>query len=343
MCMKKSIFVIVSIVIVGAVIVGFVRKQSHIVGDTKQSVTTKIAKESVFTHEDFFGALVKNSDEAVIAAQIGGNIDKIFVQEGDFVQKGQKLAHINAPEIAAQYENANIGVQIAQEQEKNARRKWDDYKPEEREQIKLSTDSARASRAETSAALSKSYIIAPFDGIVSKKFIESGTTVRVGEKIVYIVGNTNHEEAIFDVPTSVGDSVSVGDRVQIMNDMSVSDATVIAVSPVSDSASRKMTIRVAIDDGIQFVLGSFVDVIIQDNVSKYGISVPKESIVNQYNDTFVFVVVNDIAYIKNVNVVGKNSYGIIVDGISDGDMVVVSGAHSLGDGDMVDVVESKNQ
>ncbi len=338
--MKKSIFMIVGVVIVALLVIGFVRKQSQITVSAKRVVTTEVAKNIIFSDENIFGAVIRNSDEAIVSAQVGGNISNMYVKEGDYVKKGQILAHISTPETSAQYATAGIGVQMVEEQEKNARRKWDDYKPEEREEFKLATERARALQSETGALLAKSQIRAPFEGIISKKFVETGSTVMPGEQIIYIVGNVNYKEVIVDVPVFVGQDVSVGNDVMIVNEAATTDAKIIAVSPVSDIVSRKMTIRIAIDEDAPFTLGSFVDVIIQSDESEQGISVSKESIVKQYDDTFVFVVVDDIAHITNVQIVDENSADVIVEGIDEGNIVIESGAHDVQDGDEIEVFQS---
>lgn len=336
--MKKIIFIGIGISIFIGIVFGFVKKQNNIVTMPTKQVTTEIAIAGLTNQENIFGSLVRNSDEAIVSAQVGGNVSHVYVNEGDVVKKGQTLASISVPEIAAQYAQADAQLKIAQEQEKRARRNWDDYKPEEREQFKLYTQQANAARAEAGAFLAKTNITAPFDGIVSKKFIQNGTTVMSGAQIVYIVGNTQHKEVVVDVPVAVGETITIGDSMTVTNGTHNAQAIVTALSPVSDRASRKMTVRVTLTNDAPFTLGEFVDLNIVNSNELSGMTVPKSAIVKQYNDTFVFVVIDDIAHIKNVQIVGDNGDDVIVDGISVGDVIVVSGAHDITDGETVNVM-----
>ncbi|HIP49865.1 MAG TPA: efflux RND transporter periplasmic adaptor subunit [Candidatus Pacebacteria bacterium] len=342
--MNKIIIGSVVILVAVFIIVGFVRKQSKTVASGVQQVTTKIVEESHFTQENVFGSFVTSSDEAVISAQVGGNIDKIYVREGDHVVKGQILAHISAPEITARYRGAETQVQISQEQEKQARRHWDDYKPEAREQFSLRTQQAEASRAEVGAILSKSRIVAPFDGIVSKKYITSGETVMVGKPIVYIVGDKATKEIAINVPLEVAEGITLGDTVFIRSNEhdgeGVVEAEVIAVSPVSDKFSRKVIIRAAFASETSVALGSFVDVVISDDVSVQGVKIPKEAIIKQYSDAFVFVVKENIARIQAVKILGEDGVDVIVSGLVNDDEIIVSGAHNIQSGDEVNVVSN---
>lgn len=339
--MKKIIFIGIGFVIFIVIVFGFVKKQNNIVAMPTKQVTTEIASIGSANQENIFGSLVHSSDEAIVSAQVGGSISHVYVSEGDIVKRGQTLASISVPEIAAQYAQADAQLKIAQEQEKRARRNWDDYKPEEREQFKLYTQQAGAARSEAGAFLAKTNVIAPFDGIVSKKFIQDGTTVMPGTQIIYIVGDTQHKEVIVDVPVTVGEAIVIGDSIMVTNDVHDAQATVTALSPVSDRMSRKMTVRATLASDAPFILGEFVDLMIIDPDEMHGINVPKEAIVKQYNDTFVFVVIDDIAHIKNVQIVGDSGDDVIVDGISEGDVIIVSGAHDITDGEIVSITNEE--
>ncbi len=336
--MKKIIFIGIGIIFFIGIVFGFVKKQNSIVSMPIKQVTTEIASAGSANQENAFGSLVRNTDEAIVSAQVGGNISHVYVNEGDLVKKGQVLVSVSVPEIAAQYAQADAQLKIAQEQEKRARRNWDDYKPEEREQFKLYTQQADAARSEAGAFLAKANITAPFDGIVSKKFIQNGATVMPGAQIVYIVGDTQHKEVVVDVPVIVGEAIAIGDSITVTNDTSDAQAIVTALSHVSDQTSRKMTVRATLANDAPFTLGEFVDLNIIGSNKLSGIDVPKAAIVKQYNDTFVFVVTDDIAHIKNVQIVGDNGDDVVVEGISEGDVIVVSGAHDITDGEIISIM-----
>lgn len=336
--MKKIIIIGISLIILSVIVVGFVKKQNSIVSMPIKQVTIEIVSAGSANQENVFGSLVRNTDEAIVSAQVGGNISHVYVSEGDLVKKGQTLVSISVPEIAAQYAQADTQLKIAQEQEKRARRNWDDYKPEEREQFKLYTQQANAARTEAGAFLAKTNITAPFDGIVSKKFIQNGVTVMPGAQIVYIVGDTQHKEVVVDVPAAIGETVAIGDNVTVTNGTYDAQAIVTALSPVSDQVSRKIAVRATLANDAPFTLGEFVDLNIISSNKLSGIDVPKAAIVKQYNDTFLFVVTDDIAYIKNVQIVGDNGDDVVVEGISVGDAVVISGAHDITDGEIISVM-----
>ncbi|XLQ20024.1 MAG: efflux RND transporter periplasmic adaptor subunit [Candidatus Moraniibacteriota bacterium] len=336
--MKNIIFGCIGIFILSVIVLGFAKKQAQIKSEDIQNITVVQASvEEAFNHENF-GGLVSNSSEAVLSAQIGGNINNVFVVEGDSVKKGQVLASISSPELNAQYSGAQSQLQIAIEEEKKARRKWDDFKPEEREQFKLQVDGAQATSNQAAAILAKSRLVAPFDGVVSQVFIKNGDTVMTGSQIVYIVGGENQKEVSVDVPVNIGTVLEIGDQVNVINDDEIYKAKIIAVSPVINSVTRKNLVKIALDENVNIELGVFVSVEFSVGDSS-GIRIPKESIIKQYNDTFVFVEKSGVAEMKNVNILTENDENVIIDGISEGENIIVSGAHNIQNGDEIHVVK----
>ena len=54
--------------------------------------------------------LISTEDEARLSFKIGGVIEKILVEEGQQIRKGQLLASLNSTEIDAQTKQAELGL-----------------------------------------------------------------------------------------------------------------------------------------------------------------------------------------------------------------------------------------
>jgi membrane fusion protein (multidrug efflux system) len=270
---------------------------------------------------------------------VGGVISEGFVKEGDRVRKGELLAQIDADEYAAQHAQSLGLLRVAEEQEKFARRKWDDLKPEERAQYTLESERMRSVVSESAAYLQKTRIFAPFDGVVSTKFITEGTTVASGTPIVRIVGDLAKREIVFDIPAEIGSGVAVGDSVRVGDNDKTDDAIIYAIDPVADTQTRKVTIHAQLSENSPFDIGYFVDVVISSVSHINGYQVPIESIVRAYDDFFVFVIKDNVAYMQRVEVLTTGNEYAVIEGVQEGDDVVVSGAHALMDGDGVRVVD----
>ena len=340
--MKKGAIILGGIILL-VVIFGFFQKEKNYNEKFVQKVTTFKVREASDSVEHVFGATVKNIDEATLAAQVSGNVSHIYVNEGDVIKKGQLLATLNAGEYVAQYNQAQTMVEVAQKEEQLARRKWDEYKPEEREQIKLGVTRAESARAEASAHLAKTRITAPFDGVVSTKFVRAGSTVLQGSSIIRVIGNTSEIEVVFDVSRDVSKELSVDDMIIVKNEMQDSSAKIYAIDPVANEQTRKTRIHAELIDKSVFVAGDFVKIYVNTSMDGgKGVIIPAESIVRFYDDEVVFSFdENGFVHLIPVKVLHVGSDGAVVDGISVDDEIVVSGAQLVNDGDSVDVVNEK--
>ena len=340
--MKKIILFVIIIGGVAFLATGFVKKEKQSQDEGGKIVTTEKVSVVDYVPENYFGAVVRGTDEATVSAQMGGNIAKVYVKEGDFVKRGQLLAIISVPDLNLKVKQAEVGTKIVEEQEKNARRKWDDYKPEIKKEIKLQSEKARLGRDEVQAVLSKTFVRAPFDGVVTRKNVEVGDTIFPGASIFGIARRSNSREVMVDVSVSIGKNVELGDKVKIRTvDGKEFLATVSAISPQVDLQTRKISLRAIFPNNDLVRLGEFVKVGIKAKTLNNVVAVPQNSIVKIYEDNFVFVLQNGKAKMKKIVTRGRIDGKIVVSGIKPEEEVIVSGAHDISDGEIVKVVNKK--
>ena len=121
---------------------------------------------------------------ANLSFEVPSVIEWIGANIGDEVKKGQVMIRIDRDQLGAQIHSARITVEKAIAAEELARRKWDDYKPEQKYSILKDVEQARAQLAATRSQWSKTEIISPIDGIVTQQDgrvgeVASGTVMRV--------------------------------------------------------------------------------------------------------------------------------------------------------------------
>jgi RND family efflux transporter MFP subunit len=338
MFMKRTIIIIsVTVISLIALILFYDKKDRHV--EYVQEVKIYDVTRTSNTIDHIFGGTVKNINEALLSAQINGSIESMIFIEGEEVKKGQILARIDAAEYEAQYGQTQKMVDIAIQEEKLARRKWDDYKPEEREQFKLEVARAQSQRAEAFAYLSKSRITAPFDGIISTRFVQIGDTVSQGDQIIRIIGDDTKKEVVFDVTSDISAQIAVGDMIDLSKGEKNETARVYAIDPVADERTRKSTIYAEIENPEVFDVGDFVNITIEARASVSGSVIPIEALVRFYNDTIVFVVEENHARAVVVDVLSTNRDKAVVGNIDIGQKVVISGMHLLRDGSKIRIVE----
>lgn len=208
-----------------------------------------------------------------IAPTIDGRLSQVRLNVGDRVEKDDIVAllddrlHKDALAVALAGKHAaaadahRASIELFQARDRQTRRdavvKTDDGQTlqvvsgEEAAQARFATQaaasraaSAGAGAAERAArvkqlktALSETQLRAPFAGIVAARYADPGTFVRPGQAVLRIIATTDLHVR-FAVPEERGKKVAASTKVRVLVDDKVLDATVSAIAPEVEPASR---------------------------------------------------------------------------------------------------------
>lgn len=205
--MKRIIAFIIVAVIVVVVVVGIVTRKTRTEISDVRVVSPRI---DTITKAVVATGQIKPLSIADVKSRIGGVVRRFFVDEGDSVRKGQRLAEIVPTATPSELVAARERVQTAKLQLEQSRRNLkrleelakkhlvSDSELEEA-QTRAATDAARYDAAvadlrvleqsvagastglaqshETSAALSDMIVVSPIDGIVLSRNVDEGSSV----------------------------------------------------------------------------------------------------------------------------------------------------------------------
>ncbi len=248
-------------------------------------------------------------------------VEKINVEIGDTVKKGQKLIIIDRDSLYSEIKSARIDVEKAQAREKLARRKWDDLKPEEREQILKDVEQSRTRLYGVQTQLKNTEIVSPIDGIVTQKNVRVG---EVAQGTVMRVINDNDMD--IEVLMSETDAAKMhkGQDAFATFDAYNDDKLSVNILSIEPEATKIQDVTYY---KIKFSLPTGMDKKILS-----GMSVDVDVVVNKKDDILTvplrFVRKDDAGeyvYIKNAN--GKYQKQYVETGIKgdDGDVEIASG------------------
>ena len=191
--------------------------------------------------------------------------------------------------------------------------------------------------------LSDSSIEATITGVISARNFDLGS-MAVPNVALFEIVQMEQLKVIINVIESDLAKISLGREVTINVDVSNIDifGEIIRISPTLDLVSRSASVEIKVDNTIgQLKPGMFAKVNIPVEVRENVVLIPRSALIgSQKEQSSVFVVDENNTGQRRQVKLGLSQGDIVeVDGIDDGDRVVVAGQFSLKSGDLVRVVD----
>ncbi len=234
-----------------------------------------------------FSGTVRSRRASQLGFERSGLVTKVYVDEGDVVQEGQRIAELDTAQlraarrrVAASLEEAQAGVGIstltAARLEKLAKEQY--ISEQSADEARFSLQAAEAKRMELRAALAqidvdleKSKLVAPFAGTVSARLVDEGTVVAAGSPVVRF-RESDEREAVIGVPRSV--PIEVGSTQELILDGRAFEAQVTALVDDVDARTRTVTAFLDLPDELQAADGQVIDLVHRRRVVDSGFWVP---------------------------------------------------------------------
>ncbi len=185
----------------------------------QEYLVQEIRPQSITLYQDF-PATLEGQQTVEIRPRVTGYIEKVFVDEGDQVKKGQVLFQLNANDIRAQVRSAEAQVEVAESQVATAKINLEKTKPLvekdivsifQLESVKSALQAAEAQLAQANANLANAkanlaytMISSPTDGMIGTFPYRVGSLVSSSiEKPLTTVSNTSSMRAYFSISEKV--------------------------------------------------------------------------------------------------------------------------------------------
>ncbi|HTO71594.1 MAG TPA: efflux RND transporter periplasmic adaptor subunit [Myxococcota bacterium] len=303
------------------------------------------------------GELV-SPNHAMIAAEVGGRITSLYLNEGMPAPAGARVLEIDPERRELELRAAKAGNDEAQaglvEQKRAADRVGQLFKSNVASKAQLDTaetqlalarsraDGAAAQLGTAERARRDAEVKAPFDGLIAQRFVSVGEFVQPGTKLFELVA-LDPIEVEFRVAEIDSSRVHVGQvvdvRVAPFPD-EVFKATVTLVSPMIDAASRTLRVKGTLaNPGTRLRPGLFARADLGVAHREGVLMIPEEAILERSDGKVVFRLASENKVERRVVHTGVYRGGKveILDGLAAGDRVVTRGHTALIDGSVVAV------
>jgi membrane fusion protein (multidrug efflux system) len=182
-------------------------------------------------------------------------------------------------------------------------------------------------------------IRAPFDGVIMERLVDEGENVAIGTRL-FVLADTDPLRMSMYLPEAEVKTIRAGQVVYIVPDANPDlrfNGKVVRVAPEVDQ--RTGTIKVTAETSGGGIPGSFVRVRIVTDTRPSTLTLPRRGVVSDAGDRFVFVAEADT--VRKVEVlVGyeDEGYAEILEGLQEGDSVVVAGAGGVRTGTKIKII-----
>jgi membrane fusion protein (multidrug efflux system) len=295
-------------------------------------------------------------EEARIAAEVGGRITEVLVDEGSPVEGGVAVMTVDPERRALERDAARARVDEAEANLRDAQREYGRVKDLRERKVASQTQldnastalelarsrlaAARADLGVMERALSDANVTAPFAGLIARRFVSRGEYVQPGTELFELVA-LHPIEVEFHVAELDSSRVAVGQTVDVRLAPFPDEtfgATVTFVSPTIDTRTRTLRVKAQLDnsDG-RLRPGLFARVDLGVSERRGVPMVPEEAVLQRADGSVVFRMDEGDRVERRVVETGVHKDGQveIVHGVEAGDLVVSRGQTWLSDGDLV--------
>ncbi|MEH6748030.1 MAG: efflux RND transporter periplasmic adaptor subunit [Maribacter arcticus] len=310
--MKNKKYIITAILGATILISSCGSEDKKAVIDNSPTLTVKVKTVSEDNSNPFLS--VSGKIEAVKSANIStrmmGYVDKIYVGVGDKVRDGQLLMSVNNADVSAQLAQVNAGITEAEAAYKNAEKDYNRFttlfqensaSQKELDDItanynmaKARLESAKQVRNGVNAQMGYANIRAPFDGVVTNKFIDAGDMANPGMPLLEVESPSKYQ-VLAMVPESeilgVKNDSEVTVQIKAMNKNIKGKVTEVSTS--SKNTGGQYLVKVILDKtDAQILSGMYATVQfpVARKTTTSAIMIPIEAIVKNGQLTGIYTV-----------------------------------------------------
>lgn len=355
--MKKIITTIV-IIVAALGLIAFVltknKKENEaktaIVAETNAAISVKV--DTVKTEEVTLDFLSNGNFEPIqelnFSAEKSGKITKLLVKEGDYVTAGQTLAILRSDVV-------NVNAQTANATYQNAVTDYNRYEnayktggvtKQQLDQAQLMMVNAKSQLSQANINVGDTRLKAPISGFINKKYIEIGSIV-AGAPSTQLFDIVNVSKLKLKVAVNEGQvaSLKVGNTVNVTSsvyaDKKFTGKITFIAAKADETLNFPVEIEIANNSTNDLRAGMYGTAEFGAKQQKQVLKVvSRNAFVGSVNSNQVFVIDNGTATLKTITagrILGDQVE--VLNGLNDGDLVIVTGQINLQNGSKVEVIK----
>ncbi|MFK7816045.1 MAG: efflux RND transporter periplasmic adaptor subunit [Gammaproteobacteria bacterium] len=314
-------------------------------------IVEKAVQESI-APTALYSATVISRDDANLSAELAGRITWV-AEVGDRIQTGDPVVKLDDIFIKQQVieeksiiqsERAKFDLHSKEVkrftellEQNNVARSQLDQAISDQAVARSNMASANARLAQANERLRRTNIVAPFNGVVSERLLQTGEWANNGTTIIRLVSVSNLEIQTH-IPADSLRFVTIGASLNYLHGTNNGVGKVRALVPIGGDTSRLYELRISAEDE-SLIAGKLLRIAIPTEHEREAILVPRDALVLRREGVYVFRV-NENSMAERIQVetgIADLNRIEVVGGIQVDDQVITRGGENLRPGMTVTV------
>ena len=363
---NRKVKIVLGLLLAVCVIIGY-RIYSNIQADRARAakmsqsrsiavVTAHPVRRTIVPQLHFSGSLDPEW-QAQVAAKVDGRLEKVYVHEGDRVEKGQVLAILEQMDTDANLLSAKGSYLDAQTSLRKAetdlaryeklyatgavsQQVVDDYRFA-RDNAAAKLEAARGSLQGMESKAAGTVVTAPADGIVAKRFYQEGYYAKAGTPL-FAIADISILKTTIHIPEGQVTGVRVGNEADIALPAYPGKKLVgkiTRIAPVADLPAHTFAAEVSVDNSEGLLAGVYANVSLIGEPREQVLTIPMHAIVMRDDQQTVFVADAQGVVQRRVLALGYSDDKVaeVLSGLDEKDTIVVEGHNKLREGSRINL------
>ncbi|HOF17065.1 MAG TPA: efflux RND transporter periplasmic adaptor subunit [Bacteroidales bacterium] len=330
----KSIFLYTALIL-------FASCQDYGTKHSIEAVNVEVMKVKLHTdtlYQNYIGKIEEEFSSS-LSFSVPGNVEQVFVNEGEYVEKGKLLATLNKENLQSTYNASVATLKQAEDAYERLEQLYKKGSIPEIQWIEMITNFEKAKSAEKIAKknLEDANLYAQFSGIIGKRNLERGMYVMPTMQVIDLLSTKNIIVRV-PIPENIISFVSIGQTAKItvsaLNNRYY-EGKVNMKGIVANPLSHCYEITIPVENrDKQLMPGMICKVqLVADDTSQV-IVVPIQAVKLTHDGKhFVWLAVNGKAHKQYVKIGTLTDFGVVIsEGLSDNNLVIVKGYQKVSEG-----------
>ncbi len=237
-------------------------------------------------------------EEITVVSEIDARVVSLPFNEGGYIKKGDIIAQLDDSQLAAEVSRTEALYNQSKASYNRVKSIVEQNvgTPQNLDDALAALQVAEANLQLAKTRLSKTKIVAPFDGVVGARKISVGTFLRIGQEITQLA-NLDQIRISFSVPEKYLGELKRNADVIVYSSVYPGyevKGKIIAIEPILDSETRNVQVVAKVfNPGQKFHPGMSANVAVVLNERPDALTIPNEAVFANGNQSLVYIIKPD--------------------------------------------------